>query len=583
MERNMEFDLECDVLVAGSGAGGFAAAITAASAGLKVLMVEKEPLFGGTTCFSAGMVWIPGSRQAKAAGIADDPRAALAYLEGEGGDKIDATKAAVYVDRAAAVMAWFEDHTHVSYHLSPFWPDYHQGVPGASLGGRSLGANPFDARLLGARQPQLRPPLATTTLFGGMMVGREDLIHFYGMMNSWRSTCVVGQRFLRYVLDRLSGHPRSTRLSNGNALIGMLAHTAFERGIELRLNTPLKELVLERGAVVGAVITTPEGPRRVKAGAGVVLACGGFPANDQLRARYYEHVADGKNHSSAAPAGNTGDGFALGQKVGVAVLSDQHHPAAWTPMSLVPQPDGSEVPFPHYNDRGKAGVIAVDKRGRRFISESLSYHDFVPAMVRACRDDPEVYSYVICDSRVMKAYGLGRAPPRPGRLGPFLRSGYLKRADTLQGLAAACGIDAAGLRQSVERLNAGAARGEDAEFRKGGDAYERFNGSRGHTPNPCVAAIEQAPFYAVKVVPGDIGTFIGLRTDGDARALDAAGQPIQGLYVAGNDAASFMGGTYPGAGITLGPALVFGHIAAQHMAARVGAVEATPAASAIAA
>ena len=564
-------NIECDVLVAGSGAAGLAAAVTAAHQGARVILVEKAPVFGGTSCFSAGLVWIPGSRQARAAGIQDDPGAALQYLRGEGEPFLDEPKAQAYVQQAADIFAWFEDHTHVSYHLSPLWPDYHQGVEGASRGGRSLGANPFDARRLGARMAHLRPPLASTTILGGMMVGREDLVHYYGMSGSWPSRVVVGKRVLRYLKDRLSGHPRSTRLSNGNALVGMLALSAFERGVDLRLNTPVKQLLLEGDRVSGVLVQGVEGPYEIRARAGVVLACGGFPASAALRERYYAHVAAGKNHRTAAPPANTGDALQIASQAGVALKEAQHHPAAWTPMSLVPQADGSDVPFPHYNDRGKAGYIAVDRRGRRFISESLSYHDFVPAMINACRDDAEVCSWVLCDSRAIRQYGLGRVPPWPLPIGSFVRSGYLKRGESLEELAQACGIDAAGLKQTVARLNAGAGQGIDEEFSKGADVYERFNGSRGHTPNPCVAPIETAPFYAVKVVPGDIGSFVGLQTDEHARALDAQRRPIDGLYVAGNDAASFMGGTYPGAGITLGPAMIFGHIAAKHALQRLSA------------
>ena len=564
-------NIECDVLVAGSGAAGLAAAVTAAHQGARVILVEKAPVFGGTSCFSAGLVWIPGSRQARAAGIQDDPGAALQYLRGEGEPFLDEPKAQAYVQQAADIFAWFEDHTHVSYHLSPLWPDYHQGVEGASRGGRSLGANPFDARRLGGRMAHLRPPLASTTILGGMMVGREDLVHYYGMSGSWPSRVVVGKRVLRYLKDRLSGHPRSTRLSNGNALVGMLALSAFERGVDLRLNTPVKQLLLEGDRVSGVLVQGVEGPYQIRARAGVVLACGGFPASAALRERYYAHVAAGKNHRTAAPSANTGDALQIAIQAGVALKEAQHHPAAWTPMSLVPQADGSDVPFPHYNDRGKAGYIAVDRRGRRFISESLSYHDFVPAMINACRDDAEVCSWVLCDSRAIRQYGLGRVPPWPLPIGSFVRSGYLKRGESLEELAQACGIHAAGLKQTVVRLNAGAGQGIDEEFNKGADVYERFNGSRGHTPNPCVAPIEAAPFYAVKVVPGDIGSFVGLQTDEHARALDAQRRPIDGLYVAGNDAASFMGGTYPGAGITLGPAMIFGHIAAKHALQRLSA------------
>lgn len=561
----MAKDLECDVLVAGSGASGFAAALTAAIDGLEVIMVEKAEVFGGTTCFSAGVIWIPSSRQAREAGITDDRDSVLDYLQAEAGNRLDRDKAESFTDNAASVLEWFEANSHLSYMLSPAWSDYHPGQPGASKGGRSLGPRPFDGRTLGKWFDKLRPPIKTTTILGGMMVGREDLPQFFTMTKKLSSATHVSKLFLRYAKDRLS-YSRGTRLSNGNALIAMLARSAFERGVKLLLKTPMAELTTESGRVSGAVVDAPEGRMTIRARKGVVLACGGFPANDELRARLYEHVAAGKNHQTLAPAENTGDGIKLGRMLNVAVVEGQAQPAAWVPISLVPQPDGTTIPFPHFIDRGKAGYIAVDKRGRRFINEAMSYHDFVPAMVEACRDDLEVHSYLICDTTAIRAYGLGAAPPLPGRLGPHIASGYIKQADTLAALAAQCGIDEQGLSRTVALLNEGAPKGEDPEFAKGTDPYQRFNGSIGHGPNPCVAAIERAPFYAIRLVPGDIGTFIGMRTDAHARALDTAGQPVSGLYVVGNDAASFMGGTYPGAGITLGPALVFGHLAARHIA-----------------
>ncbi len=553
---------DCDLLVIGSGAAGWAAAVTAAKAGLDVEIIEKTAFYGGTTTSSAGVIWVPGSRQAQRAGLADTAEATLAYLRAQGGNRLDIAKAELYTDRAADILAWFENNSHLAYDLAPAWPDYHPCEPGGSAGGRSLGAKPFDGRTLGDRFAQLRPPLETTTIMGGMIVGREDLIHFYAMRRSWRSAAIVASRFLRYARDRLS-YQRSTRLSNGSALIAMLARTGFESGVRLVLETSLLELLMEDGRVTGARVGGPEGQRRITARAGVVLATGGFPGSDKLRARYFDHVAGGSNHCSLAPATNTGDGMVAAQMAGGAMVEQQLSPAAWTPVSLVPQADGSTVPFPHFFDRGKAGYIAVDRRGRRFISEARSYHDFVPAMIEACRGDPQIECHLICDSRAIRRYGLGMAPPAPGRLAPHLRSGYIKRAPSIAVLAAACGIDASGLIATIARLNAGAARGEDPEFGKGSDIYERFNGGGGHPANPCIAPIASPPFYAIRLIPGDIGTFIGLKTDVDGRALDAGGSPIAGLYVAGNDAANFMGGSYPGAGITLGPALVFGHIAAQ--------------------
>ncbi len=568
--RGGEGVLACDLLVAGSGAAGLAAAVTAAAAGLSVVVAEKAAVFGGTTSYAAGIVWVPGSRQAVAAGKVDSGEAALAYLMTEGGNRLDRPKAEAYLAQAPEVLAWLEDNTHLRFSLAPGWPDYHPEREGGSAGGRSLGPVPFDGRRLGARFAELRPPLATTTILGGMMVGREDLPNFYRMTRSAAAALQVGKLFARYAWDRVS-HPRGTRLSNGNALVAALALSAFERGVRLMLRAPIVSLLHEGGRVRGAVLETQDGKVRVEARAGVVLATGGFPADDALRARFFPHVAAGRGHRTLAPEGNQGDGFRLGTGAGVATMEDQDQPAAWTPVSLVPQADGSTLPFPHFLDRGKAGYIAVDRRGRRFISEARSYHDFVPAMLGACRDDDEVACHLICDSVAIAQYGLGRAPPRPGRPGPHVRSGYLIEAPTVEALAVACGIDPAGLAATVARVNAGAARGEDPEFGKGGDVYQRFNGSLDHGgPNPCVAPVAVAPFYAVRLVPGDLGTFIGLRTDAQARAVDARGVVVDGLYVAGNDAASFMGGTYPGAGITIGPALVFGCLAARHAAAALG-------------
>lgn len=551
----------CDLLVIGSGASGFAAAVTGQALGLKVMMVEKAPTFGGSTVSSAGVIWIPSSRQAQAEGIVDAPDQVLAYLKAEGGNRLDLAKAEVYASRASRILEWFETHTHVDYALAKAWPDYHPLQPGGSLGGRSLGPRPFDGRTLGRNFARLRPPLATTMILGGMIVGREDLVHFYGMTRSLTAARHVFSRFARYAVDRVT-HPRGTRLSNGSALIGMLSRTAFENGVALHLRSPLEELIIEGGRVVGARIAG----RAVYARSGVVLATGGFPANGAMRNQFYEHVGLGKSHRSLAPEDNTGDGIQAAAGAGAALVTDQKHAAAWTPVSLVPQADGTKLPFPHFFDRGKAGYIAVLKNGRRFTSEAISYHDFVPAMIEACRDQPDVFCYLICDSVAIRRYGLGMAPPAPGQVGPHVRSGYLVRGATIEELARKCEIDPAELGRTIEEFNQGAETGEDRQFNKGSNVYERFNGSAGQQPNPCVAPVSKGPFYAVRLYPGDIGTFNGIRTDASCKALRPDGLPIDGLYVVGNDAASFMGGSYPGAGITLGPALVFGHLAAHDAA-----------------
>lgn len=560
--------IECDLLVAGSGAGGLAAAVTAAADGLSVIVAEKAPVVGGTTCYSAGVAWIPGNRAARELGFEDSPAAALAYLRAEAGNRIDLPRAQTFVDEAARVLDWFEANTHVAFALVPGWPDYHPDSPGAVAGGRSLGPAPFDGRRLGHRFAELRPPLATTTILGGMMVGREDLVHFYGMQRSLSSAMTVAQRFARYALDRLR-YPRGTRLSNGAALIGMLALSAIERGVDIRVKTAIAQLLFDdRGErVTGAVLTGETGEVEVHARRGVVLATGGFPANRELRARMADPIGCGPSHRSLAPDENRGDGLVLAEQSGAAISGNLAHPAAWTPVSLVPNRDGTTTPFPHFFDRGKAGYIAVNRQGQRFTNEANSYHDFVPAMAEACRgEDGTIACFLITDAAGIRRYGLGMAPPFPGRLAPHVASGYILRAGTITELARRCGITPGGLESTIAAWNPAAARGEDPQFGKGSNIYQRFNGSAGVSPNPCVAPIAKPPFYAIRLVPGDIGTFAGLRTDAHSRVVTDAGAAIPGLYAVGNDAASFMGGSYPGAGITIGPALVFGHLAALHAA-----------------
>ena len=556
---------ECDLLVAGSGAGGFSAAITAAHHGLDVLMVEKEPLFGGTTAYSAGVIWIPMNEAGIAAGIADSPAEAMRYLESELGSFLDRPKAVAFLAGGAQMLAFFERETHVKYLLMDAWSDYHPGLPGASAGGRSLLPLPCDGRELGDWFNKLRAPIRTMMLFGGMSVSRDDIPHLLNFSRSPASAWHVAKLVARYAVDRLS-YPRGTRIANGNALIARMARTAFEKNVALWLDSPLARLVKDGDRVTGAIVRRDGREVEVVARRGVVLACGGFPRNDEWRARYYRHVAAGKNHQPLAPPGNTGDGVRAAREAGGAFFVEQDQPAAWTPVSLVPQAGGSTVPYPHFIDRCKPGYIAVDRRGRRFANEADSYHDFVPRMIAACEGDPKVEAYLVCDHRAIRRYGMGVVPPAPLPLGKYVKSGYLVRAGTIPALAAALGIDAAGLERTLARYNEYAARGEDPDFGKGTNAYHRFGGDPLHKPNPNLAPIVDGPFYSVRLVPGDLGTFAGLATDARARVLDVNERPVPGLYAVGNDQASVMGGKYPGAGITIGPAMTFGWIAARHAA-----------------
>jgi succinate dehydrogenase/fumarate reductase flavoprotein subunit len=558
-----ERTIECDVLVAGSGAGGMAAAVTARKHGLEVVVAEKEPWFGGTTALSGGWLWVPGNRLGmqliEQAGATEPPGAARTYLLDQCGPWFDGPRVDAFLAAGPRMVDFFTRETAVQFDCPVMFPDYHPDVAGGAPGGRSIVAAPFDGRTLGASLAKLRAPLPELTLFGMMLGSGKEIVHFFNATRSLESAWVVAKRLAAHARD-LALYRRGIRLTNGNALAGRLLKSAEDAGVRILLSAPVRELVRGDGAVHGARLATADGPARVTARRGVVLACGGFPHDVERRRRLFPHAPTGAEHFSPAPPGNSGDGLRLAESVGAGVEQDLPHAAAWVPVSRVPRRDGTTGIFPHFIDRAKPGVIAVTRKGRRFVNEANSYHDFVQALLAAVgRDEPT--AFLLADHRAIRRYGLGFAKAFPLPLAPYLRSGYLLRGATLAGLAARAGIDAAALAVTLDAYNRDARAGRDTEFGKGGTAYNRFLGDAAVVPNPCLAPLETAPFYAVQVVIGDLGTYAGIRTDARARVLGARGAPIPGLYAAGNDMASIMGGNYPAGGITLGPAMTFGYIA----------------------
>ncbi|NSX17439.1 FAD-dependent oxidoreductase [Cupriavidus taiwanensis] len=557
--------VDCDLLVVGSGAGGLSTAVTARKHGLDVLVVEKDNVFGGTTAFSGGVLWIPGNPVSRRANQKDSREAARAYLSAEAGPAFDAAAVDAFLEHGPKMVDWFERETSVKF-VPTLYPDYHPTQVGGVDIGRSILAAPFDIRELGKDVGRLRPPLSTITFIGMMFnSSNADLKHFFNVTRSVKSFFYVARRLANH-LRELVLYRRGVNVTSGNALAARLAKSALELGIPIWTGSPAQRLVVKDGAVTGAIIKREGREVEVRARHGVVLASGGFSHDIERLRKAYPHVARGGEHFSPVPATNTGDGARLAEAAGGTVPLRYRDAAAWMPVSKVPMGAGRYVAFPHLLDRYKPGVIGVLRNGRRFTNESNSYHDVGADLIRACEGQPDTAMWLVCDHATISKYGLGYAKPAPLPLGPLLRKGYLQRGDSIASLAQACGIDAAALEQTVCEYNAGAQHGEDRQFGRGTTSFNRYLGDPEHKPNPCVAPIGQGPFYALKVVMGDLGTFDGIATNVEGAVLREDGSAIAGLYAVGNDRASIMGGNYPGAGITLGPIMTFGYITGRHIA-----------------
>jgi succinate dehydrogenase/fumarate reductase flavoprotein subunit len=401
-----------------------------------------------------------------------------------------------------------------------------------------------------------------TTFIGLPIQAGPDLAAFMNLTRSPRAFIHVARRVGRHLID-LARYGRAMQLRNGIALVARLLRSAADVGVDLRTSSRAVRLLQAGGSVCGAVLSSAEGETEVRTRRGVVLAAGGFP-HDAERRRAMFPAAD--EHWTLAAPSATGDGLRLGESVGGKVDDTLAAPGAWCPVSLVPFRDGTIGRFPHIIERGKPGIIGVLANGRRFCNEGNGYHDYVDAMLRAVPPGQEVASWLVCTRAFQRRYGLGIARPAPVPVAPLIRSGYIKTGRTIRELAQNCGIDSDGLERTVAEYNVHARNGEDPAFGRGSTVYNRYQGDARNKPNPCVAPIERGPFYAVKVVPGGFGTFAGLKTDSNARVLNAHGDPIPGLYAAGTDMASVMGGYYPAGGINLGPAMTFGYIAGRHAA-----------------
>ncbi len=558
------WDHEVDVVVVGSGAGGMTAAICAHDLGQSALVIEKSEQYGGTSAISGGGVWVPCNHLMAAAGAPDNYDDALAYLKAATRGMVSEERLRAYLDQAPQMLRYLEQKTGLRYRTMPQYSDYYPHLPGSRSGYRTLDPLPFDARELGDEFAHQRPPQPGTLIAGRIAMTAAEAHTMLTKERGW--TLLLAGKMAAYWLDlrwRMKT-ARDRRLTLGAALVGALRKAMMDRGVALWLETALDSLVSDSRGVTGLVAIRRGTPVRIRARRGVILAAGGFEHNQAMRQRYLP--APTSAEWTVTPSENTGDAIRAGLNLGARADLMDH--AWWAPTMFV---GGKEKRRALFIERALPGCVLVNRKGMRFVDEAAPYSDIVYAMYADNeKTGANLPAWLIFDAEFRRKYPMG--PLLPGMVRPdkslppdWLGTVYF-RADSIEELARRIEVDVEGLRGTIERMNQFAAVGEDLEFGKGGNPFDRYYGDINVKPNPCLGPIAKAPFYAIRIDAGDIGTKGGLLTDEYARVLRDDGQPIAGLYAIGNSSAAVMGPSYPGAGSTLGPAMTFGYIAAHHLA-----------------
>ncbi|MET8873359.1 3-oxosteroid 1-dehydrogenase [Nocardia sp. NPDC004604] len=544
-----------DVVVVGSGAAGMTAALTAAYRGLSVVLIEKSGSFGGSTARSGGGVWIPNNPVLVREGVPDNPDLARVYLKSVVGDRVPQEKQDAFLDNGPRMFTYLGARTnHLQFVYDRGYSDYHPELPGGLAQGRSIEPAIVDGRLLGKDMELINRP----TMSGpkGIAFTVSDFHDLNMIARTWKGKRTALKVGAKAVLNRIRGRQP---LSLGKALVARLWLALRDAGVPVWLNTPLTDLIADDDVVVGVRAERDGAPIVIRARRGVVLAAGGFEHNLEMRERFFAEPVS--TDWTVGATENVGDGIVAGEKLGAAL--DLMDDAWWGPS--VRNPDGP--PFFCLAERSQPGAIMVNDAGERFTNESASYVDVVHTMYeRHATSVGHVPAHFIMDQRFRDRYLFLGTFPKQAIPQKYFDAGIIKKADTLAELATKIGVPAEALTATVERFNGFARAGRDEDFHRGESAYDRYYGDPTVTPNPCLAPIDQGPFYAVEMVPGDLGTKGGLVTDEHSRVLRADGAPIPGLYAAGNNSAAVMGNSYAGAGATIGPAMVFGYIAAQHIA-----------------
>lgn len=554
----MMWDKEVDILVVGSGAGGLLSALVASEHHADVLVIEKESEWGGTSATSGGGIWIPASDQAREAGFEDSVDDAFKYVRALSKDNVPDANIRAFVTQAAPMLRWMGEKTDIIYCAFPY-PDYHAENPGGSpTGYRTHMPLPMDGKVLGKDVETLRFASPAASLFGYLNWHFDEtyIMLFRAPGWWWHLT----KSLARYWFDlpfRFKSR-KDRRLTLGNALVGGIRMALNKRKVPVWLNSPMQELIEEKGAVTGAVISHEGKTIRVRARKGVILAAGGFDKSAAMRmdnAPLYQNTV-----YSGGTTGNTGDSIRAGVDVGAETMNMQ---SAWAaPVFYVPGEDRGRLCT---IERALPGCLMVNQKGERYLNEAASYHIVGQQMAKREAEHKDASpSWFVFDHEYRHKYPVG--PLMPIMPDWFQRGevqDILKKGRTLGELAQEIGVEADTLSATIQRYNDGAAKGEDPDFHRGEAAYDKMYGDPRVTPNPCLRPLSKGPFYAMPIYPGDIGTNGGLLTDDRARVVGTNGKPVPGLYATGNNAASAMGDSYPGAGVTIGPALTFGYIAAR--------------------
>ncbi|MEU2255899.1 3-oxosteroid 1-dehydrogenase [Nocardia xishanensis] len=548
-----------DVVVVGSGAAGMTAALTAAHHGLSAVLIEKAAHYGGSTARSGGGVWIPGNKALRASGRPDDREDARTYLHSIVGDVVPKDRIDTYIDRGAEAFDFVLDHTPLKMKWVPGYSDYYPEAPGGLGEGRSCEPRPFNLKVLGAERDNLEPPYAKAPL--NVVVMQADFVrlnlirrHPKGMMRAMR----VGARtyWAKFTGKHIVGM--------GQAIIAAMRKGLMDANVPVLLNTPMTDLVVENGVVTGVEAMVDGKPVVFTARHGVVLGSGGFEHNAEMRAKYQRQPITTEWTTGATA--NTGDGIRAGMAAGGAVgfMED----AWWGPTVF----KGGR-PWFALAERNLPGCIIVNHDGKRFGNESAPYVEAVHTMYGGEYGQGEgpgenIPSWLVFDQRYRNRYIFAGLQPGLRFPSRWMENDNIVKADSIEELAAAIGVPAENLAATVARFNTFAETGTDEDFGRGNSHYDRYYGDPTVKPNPCLAGLVQGPFYAAKMVPGDLGTKGGLVADSTGRVLREDGTVIDGLYASGNCSTPVMGHTYAGPGATIGPAITFGYLAVLDIAKR---------------